>query len=103
MVSLNAPRPSPKGSAAVTDALNLLASFGGGSDDLKKLLQETKAAIAYNEKLISDAQVIMERADEIRAREERIEKRAAEADVKFAKLEEIREGFAKYEEEMSKR
>ncbi len=58
---LNSPRATPKGHGAVNDAINLLASFGGGSDDLKNLLKETRDAIGHNERLIADAQIIVVR------------------------------------------
>ena len=94
----NKPRPTPKsGQGAVDNALNLLASFGGGNDDLKKLLQETKAAIAYNEKLISDAQNIIEQAKDIDRREERLAKTEAEVDAKLARLTEIGAGFREWD------
>ena len=87
---LNKPRATPKsGDGAIGDALNLLAGFGSGNDDLKKLLEDIREAIAHNERLISDAQVVIQRADDVLAREDRIEKRAVEADEKWAKIKEF--------------
>ena len=91
-----APRATPKGHGAVNDAINLLASFGGGSDDLKNLLKETRDAIGHNEKLIAAAQVIVERAKDIVLKEEELATREAVVGKKWDRLEEIREGLEEH-------
>lgn len=96
---LNNPRATPKGADAVTAALNLLASWGGGSSDLHDLLKETRSAISHNERLISDSQVVVERAKEIQRHEERLAVREAEVGQKWAKLEELRKGLDEFEKE----
>ena len=98
-----APRATPRGHGAVVDALNLLTSFGGGSDDLKKMLAETRDAISHNERLIADAQVIVERAKDIQRREDDVTARESVVGAKWKKLEEIREGFAAYDKERARR
>ena len=87
---LNGPRATPRGHGAVIDAINLLASFGGGSDDLLKMLEDTRAAIAQNQLLISDAQNIVEQAKAISRREDAVAAREAKVEKKWQMLEEIR-------------
>ncbi len=53
---LNNPKkvPSP-GSAALQEALNLIAGLGSGDKNLKSMLEEMKKVQQYNEKVVQDA------------------------------------------------
>ena len=88
VVSTQLPAYLVRNSSSNNGQLGISGSgFGGGSDDLRKLLIETQSAVAHNKKLISDAQNIILQADDIHRREDAVSAREKSADEKWQQIQ----------------
>ena len=90
-------KPLTPRSGEIEAALSLLNVMGGGAPKMREYLEDLRAAISFNEKLLADIQHELAQLGDLKKREREVGEQETKVDAKLAEWASIRSSWKIYE------